>query len=493
MPSKQIFTSKVILFSILSLFVIKGVVLSLLMPALQNPDEQIHYGTVQFLAEPTTKDWPIQDIKKRVTNAADISTYGLSEEIIRSAQAIQFDEIKFEKQNIQDFSAEDVLVTQNWKRYIDTYPANVSGTKSIYYMVAAETETLFAESDIFTRIFMARLLAVLFGLGTIILAYLIANKIGLSEQLSLLFTALLAFQPMFSITAAQVNIDIALIFAFSLFLYAGVCILKGGLNAKNAVAALLAALLGLYSKGPGVVLLVMLYPLFGWGAYQILGLPLRKFLERLVLVTLLLIVLLFLVVPKSYLIDITNFSAHSLFSSPIESIGKYLNKTLDTGEWRDTSLSYWGHFGWLDSSIPDWSLSLIIIVTLIGFVGTLLYVLLPLIQKKTRFFRNWETFTDFLPKRSYLIFFLGMMMGLQVAIRFYDWRVFDYTGEILIGQPGRYFLPNIIAHLLVIITGIGFLVRQESRFALALKVLTLAMILLQLHAIVNVIIPRYYL
>ncbi len=480
MPSKQIFTSKVILFSILSLFVIKGVVLSLLMPSLQNPDEQIHYGTVQFLAEPTTKDWPIQDIKKRVTNAADISTYGLSEEIIRSAQAIQFDEIKFEKQNIQNFSATHSLETEHWRRYIDTYPANISGTRSIYYVVAAEIETFFAESDIFTRIFMARLLAVLFGLGTVFLAYLIAKKIGLSEDVALLFTALAAFQPMFSITAAQVNIDIALVFAFSLFLYAGVCILKGGLNARNAVAALLAALLGLYSKGPGIVLLVMLYPLFGWGAYQVLKLPKKQFLMRLIGTTILLFVLAFLVIPKNYFIDITRSSTPSQFHSPLISIGKYLDKTLTPGGLRDTTLSYWGHFGWLDHALPDWSLTIIVVTSIIGFSGTLWY----LFSRKN---------LEYLPERKYIIFFFGMILALQIAIRFYDWRVFDYSGQILIGQPGRYFLPNLIAHILIIVTGLGFLFREKNKFFFLMKILALAMILLQLHAIINIIIPRYYL
>ena len=86
-----------------------------------------------------------------------------------------------------------------------------------------------------------------------------------------------------------------------------------------------------------------------------------------------------------------------------------------------------------------------------------------------------------------------MIIALQVAIRFFDWRVFDYSNEILIGQPGRYFLPNITAHLIIIITGLGFLLRKETRFMLALKVLALVMILLQIHAILNVIIPRYYL
>ncbi len=482
MNLRQISTTKVILALILALFVIKGLILSLLIPALQNPDEQIHYGTVQFLAEPIPKDWPIIELKKRVNNASDISTYGLSEETIKTAQSTRFDEIKFEKQNIQDFSDtanEEEILQNDWKRYIDTYPTSASGTKSVYYTLASWLERLLSGESIFTRMFVARFLASFFGLGIVILAYLITRKIGFSKNLSLLFTVLVAFQPMLSITGAQVNIDIALIFSFSLFLYASVSLIKDT-GRKYALLAIFSAILGLFSKGPGIVLVAMLYPLFVWCTYQKLHISKKRFTTLLATATLLLVTIIFLVVPKSYLMSITNFTAQSQFNSPLESIGKYMTKTLSIGELRDTALSYWGQFGWLDNSIPEWSLTLIILITVTGFIGTLWYLFS---QEKI----------SYPPERKYLILSLGMIIALQVAIRFYDWRVYDYTGEILIGQPGRYFLPNIIAHLIVVTTGIGFLLRQESRFLLAMKTLTLAMILLQLHAIVNVIIPRYYL
>ncbi|MDQ5901907.1 MAG: hypothetical protein QG606_123, partial [Patescibacteria group bacterium] len=228
MNLRQIPTLRIISGLIFSVFLLKGVFLSLLIPVFQNPDEQIHYGTVQYRAEPREKDWEIREIGRRDPVSSDISTYGLSEEVIRSAQSVQFDEIKFEKQNIQNFSqsTENEILQSNWKHYIDTYPNNTSGTKSIYYEIASWLEQILSGESIFTRIFSLRLLAVLFGLGVVILAYLTAKKIGFSENLSLLFTALIAFQPMLSITGAQVNIDIALVFAFSLFFYASISFMK---------------------------------------------------------------------------------------------------------------------------------------------------------------------------------------------------------------------------------------------------------------------------
>ena len=87
-----------------------------------------------------------------------------------------------------------------------------------------------------------------------------------------------------------------------------------------------------------------------------------------------------------------------------------------------------------------------------------------------------------------------MIFFLQLAIRFYDWRVFDTTGKIVIGTPGRYFLPTLIPHLIILVTGLGFLItKNKTQFTTLLKALALSMILLCLYAVFDVIIPRYYL
>ncbi len=468
---------------ILLLFLLKGVFLAVLFPLFQNPDEQTHYSTAQYWAEPQDKNWPFRNLPSTSTTHSSISTYGFSEEVIRSAEANQFDEVRTSDQNIPDFTtilSDQALVENDWKQYIDTTSTNVSGTRSIYYLLSSWLERLLSSESIFARLFSMRTLATIFGVGVVYLAFHIARRAGFSPFVGLLFTILVAFQPMFAMTAAQVNIDIALVFAFSLFLFAGVSLLRDGLTWSHALLLISAAILGLFSKGPGVVLVAMLYPLLAWTSYRALHLPLKKFLTLLAGASIFLASATFLIIPKSYFVNITNLTAQSKFSSTIESIGKYLDKTLSSGELRDTARSYWGHFGWLDNAIPDWTLSVIILITIVGFIGTVWYLF------------SQRKFT-YLPEKRFLVFFLGMIIALQIAIRFYDWRVFDYTGQILIGQPGRYFLPNVIAHLIIIAAGIGFLLRQEKYFLFALKALTLAMILLQIHAIMNVIIPRYYL
>ena len=55
----------------------------------------------------------------------------------------------------------------------------------------------------------------------------------------------------------------------SLSVFGGLRMTDGWLGmTKWAVLAMLAAGLGLFSKGPGIVLVLALYPLFAWGAYR---------------------------------------------------------------------------------------------------------------------------------------------------------------------------------------------------------------------------------
>jgi hypothetical protein len=470
---------------ILILFIMKGIFLALTLPFFQGPDEALHFAQMERWAEPKLPTWPITTDEEYVITSEDIRTYHFPEEVIQTGYLTQFDQVKFQKENRQLFTNattgqnEGLILEGNWKQYLDVYPPTTSNTWSLYYFFGSKIENIFTEESVFFRFFAIRLFSLILGVGIIILSYLTARKAGFNSYVAVLFTTLVTFQPMLSQTATIINYDISIIFSFSLFLYAGVSLMKD-IYWKYAFLLLFSAIIGFFSKGPGIVLVVTLYPLLAWCSYQKLNYTPKRFLTLLTGMSILLAGIAFLVIPKNYFVSITNLTAQSQFSSPMESIGQYLGATMDSGELRDTVRSYWGHFGWLDHAIPEWMLSVIILITLVGFIGTLWHLFS---QKKF----------EYLPAKKYLVFFLGMIILLQVAIRFYDWRVFDATGQILIGQPGRYFLPNIIAHLLIVITGIGFLLRRENRFVLAMQILTLAMILLQLHAIVNVIVPRYYL
>lgn len=484
------------LFVLLSVFILKGVFMAALLPIFQAPDEQVHYATIQYRTEPKEKTWPITKLEKRSNDGADISTYGFSEETIRSAQAAQFDKVKFQNENTQEFSQSDVgvnedeIIRSDWKRYVDTYPINTSGTTSVYYDLGVGIERWLADESILTRFFSIRLLSVAFGAAIVLLSYLTAKKVGFTDRNSLIAATLVAFQPMLSATAAQVNIDIALILAFSLFIYAAISLLKSGFSIRDNVLLVSSIVLGFFSKGPGVTLIVAALPLIAFLTYERFRPNLHKLFWQIFLSGSLLITSILLFVPQAYLISITNLSAVSKFDSPLESLSAYIDKTINIDAFRWSALSYWGNFGWLDTSIGENVFNLIWTIEIIALIGLVLY-LIP--WRPKRFPACLSGIRDFLPAKRSIIALLLLSLALELAIRFYDWRIFDAYAKILIGTPGRYFLPNIIAHFALLATGLGFFCRSRVQFHWLLKILLVLMLLLSSYSLFDIILPRYYL
>lgn len=490
------------LFLIILLFLLKGTFLSAIFPFFQNPDEQVHYATIQYHAEPKEKTWSITKEKKVFNTSNDISTYHFSEETIKSAQKMQFDEIKFQKENIQTFSDtkmgfnEEEVLKNSWERYIDIYPTNTSGTISVYYILGSEIEKILSHTSVFVRFFSNRLLSVFLGVMVVLFAYLTAKKLGFSFRHSFFLAILVAFQPMFSASAAQVNIDIALIVSFSFFVYVATTLLCDGFKKIHLVLLFSSMILAFFSKGPGSILTPIAIALFLYLIFlRFKNHTPRFFLHAFIFVSLLTAIF-FLFALQEYLASIFHLENQSQFSSLLESLVAYTNKTLSLDALLRTEASYWGNFGWLDTKISDTLISLIFIIEIIAFIGIILYLISGYLKKMPLHFLRKIAFLqkkEYLPEKKYLLFFLGMIITLQLAIRFYDWRIFDTTEKILIGTPGRYFLPNIIPHIILLVTGLGVFTQNKRQFDILLRVLALLMILLSFYALINVIIPRYYL
>lgn len=488
MPFQQLSllkSEKFILSLILLVFFLKGVFWAAVFPIFQGPDEQIHYATSQFMAEPNIKDWGIKNSTLR-NKIGDTETYNFSEEIKKTAAIVRFDEIRWKNHNKPYFSdsldgeKEAEIKDSTWQRRIETYPPDVTTTNfNSYYLFPSAIEKIFSAADIFTRFFIDRIFSVILGTGIILLSFLTFKKIGFPLKISLLGAAIIAFQPMFSFMSAVISYDIMLFFCFSLFMLGAVSVLKDGPNRKNSSITILAVVLGIFTKGPAIILIIASYPLLVYAIYRKLASRKLLFLACFLSASIFLAIAGYFLTPKSYLHRITASSQKSVFSSRDESIKEYFKTTLTLPEFKETSLSYWGNFGWLDASLPDRTLNTILIVELLGFSGSLAYLA----------FRK----QPFLPEKKIVLFFLSMIIFLQIAIRFYDWRVFDYLGEIAIGTPGRYFMPNLIAHFALIFTGFYLFLRKEEIFSAFLKLALVLMIGLNIYSILLVVIPRYYL
>lgn len=474
-----------VLVLLLAIFSILGIWLALLVPYFQGPDEQVHYATIQYWTEPDEKNWLITN-SHTLNQGNNIRTYNFSEEVQETAQRMQFDEIKWQETNTQSFSAgreglkENEVKENNWKRYIDVYPPNASGTWSLYYWLGSGIESFFSDRSIFDRLFFARLLSVGLGALTVLIAFLCARKLGWPPTLATLFASLIAFQPMFLATSAVINIDILLAFAFSLFFCGAALWITAGPTIQSVSLTMVAMLIGLFTKGPGVVLIGLLFVLILFSLYRRYGTRCRDFLPYCLLAGFIVTSLFFIFTPAHILANFLHLGSNSSFSAPLESISAYLEKTLTSGAIVWTAMTYWGSFGWLDTNLPQSIISILLTTETISLFGLIWF-----------FFDKAPP--RFLPSKHILFFALISILFLQFAIRFFDWRVFDATGKILSGTPGRYFLPNIIPHLLLVVSGLGYFVRTRASFQKLLLLLSISFFTLTSYALWFIILPRYYL
>ena len=363
--------------------------------------------------------------------------------------------------------------------YNQTYPPDILRSQNFYHRLVLPLEKFFAQENIFVRFYLIRIFSVLLGTLIIFLFYQIIKSAGFSIKNSLLLTSLAVFQPKFSTYLSNINYDALLILAFALFTLAGIWVLKNGFGWKNGSLLLSALALGLLAKGTSIALLLMLLFLIAYQIYKIYQKTADKKKALIYIFTLLflLILVLWLFSAKYNIFSLLPIQENLSLKENILSFKDYVFKTSSI---ISVSKNYWGDLGWTRDNIDKY---LIYIIWLAEFLAVFGLGWLFFSKKKL----------DFLPEKKYLFFSILMIFVLQFSIRLYDWRVLNDLGEILLGTPGRYFLPNLAAHLILVATGLGYLLRQEKYLE---KVLTAGLILMFFFAfyqIFNVILPRFYL
>ncbi len=479
--------SKVILIFILAVFFLKGVFLATSFPIFEGQDESRHYNTVQYFAHlqenatlPT-----IPGIPDSARDKEDLSTYNFSEEIRHTIQTTQINIYRQELPNLINFTPEfsqineQTLQDNSWSRLNLAEKKEIAYGSKIYHPIASKIEILLSKQNILVRFFANRIFSVLIGTLVIGIFYLTIRQTGFSEKNSLLLTTIISFQPKFSEYYTTVNYDVFLIIAFALFTLGGVRYVKQGLNWKNISLMLFAIVFGMLTKATAIVLIAVFIFILAFQSYQKFGRKLSH--SKFVLVGFFsLAVLLVLIFFNKYL-PIGNQKG---LGGILASLGRYIAETITLGKFSQTSTSYWGLIGWTDSFF-------------IGHVKFLIWLLeLPALWGLWKYFSTKEKLPKFLPEKKYGFFILAMIIALQLGVRLADWQNFDRFGRIELGTPGRYFLPNLAAHIVLVYVGWGMLLakfKKEKYFDLALKIGLLLMFSLSIYLIFNVIIYRYYL
>jgi len=479
---------------ILFVFFLKGVLLSSAFPIFGGQDESRHYNTIQFLAEPKEKNWKMEKRTDVQQDKDDISTYRYSDEIKQTSLATNTDVLRSEIFNTIAFSSNDIGINESeikskpWQPINRITPPDMVYTSQFFHKITALIEKTFSNQDILIRFYLIRIFSVLLGTFAIFLSYLIAKNMGFSPKHSLMLAAIISFQPKFSMYFANINYDVLMIPMFFLFTLAGVLTLKKGLHWKNILLFVFSIAIATLTKGTGYMLIIILLALVAYLIYE--KVKLQKKQIRLAVFGLSIFVFLF----ASLFVYRHFFSISNSFGETISSMGEYVSKTITFGKFLLPSSTYWGNLNWVNSWTLNNATNFIFIIEIAAIVG----LGMMLFSKKIK--------TDFLPEKKYVIFLVSMIVFLQLGIRLVDWNIFNQIGGLKMstGTPGRYFLPNLAAHIILVFTGLGALlelisrkyklsVSEEKMLDHSLVISLILMFFFCSYLMFNVIIYRFYL
>jgi 4-amino-4-deoxy-L-arabinose transferase-like glycosyltransferase len=475
---------------ILIAFFLKGVFFAVLYPMFGGQDEARHYNTVQFMAEPKVKDWPKKEKNDR--KSGDRTTYNFSEEIANATNETEYYRINSGLYGIQDFQNgydgknESEINSETWSRLNQNYPPDIAGSANtrLYQEAASFVEKIFGSQNILVRFYTVRIFSVLLGTLMILLLYLIVKNAGFSSKNSLLISAIISFQPKLASYYSNINYDTLLILLFTLFVLGGILSLKHGLNWKNLPLMMLAIILGMYTKGTAIVLLAVFVFLLIFLLYKKIKEKVwnRKYvLGSIIFGGIAILVLMFFVLKNNFGFSAFNITGDgSGISAITNSLEKYLSKSITMGRFGLSSRTYWGILSWKDNWVSGHLTDYIWIIESISAFG----IAMILFSKEK---------PEYLPEKKYVWFFVGMIAALQFGIRFFDWRIFQKTGSLDLGTPGRYFLPNIAAHCILVFTGLGMLLKKKEYLERLLIASLILMIAFSMYTIFNVVLPRFYL
>ena len=186
------------LFWLVILYLITGVAYAWVTPALEKPDEQDHYGYLRYLRE-HHKIPPLAPDQKWLFESKQPPLYYITTAILTGwlKDPLQIEQLTVPNPYM-DFS---VPSYRNDNRNVFLHPPHLTAV-----------------------IFGARLVSLLFGLGTVLATYFLATQIVTEDFLfPLLVAALVGFQPQFLYLATALNNDVALAFfstlAIALLIY----------------------------------------------------------------------------------------------------------------------------------------------------------------------------------------------------------------------------------------------------------------------------------
>lgn len=418
---------------LLVLFFLKGIIWLLLTPIFQVPDENVHFGLIQYLGE--NNHFPGFKNSNHV-----------SQELVLAGETVNFNWMKSHpvwQGYPPDWQVKIKAIKPQSKTIFGDFKSQ-GGQKlpKGYFVLGAAVYKIIINHNFFWRFYALRFLSVILGLITVYLSYLIAEIIFKNKTLSLAVVSLIAFQPMASVIFSSITYDSLSIMTATAFLYFAVKFIQTK-NKKFQWLALMVALFGLMVKS------------------QLIGLSLawlflltKKQLKFLPLFLVILLILSWQIHDiRQFLLLIPEWFQENNWHQISNYLSVYIKPLLaEVFPW------YWGVFGWLEKVMPLLVYRVIKILCGLSLIGIII----------SRQFRRI---------RFLLIFTLVMVLVIMVN----DFFIFSQRGANF-GVQGRYFLPAVTAHMILLVFGLQVLIPKNYHQLLA-KILIVLSVLLNLIAL----------
>ena len=440
---------------------------SLITPAFEFPDEQAHFGTTSFLlAENHVPVGKELDMTQEMASTQELlgiyrNSQGQNNYTYHPEYHLKYSDsqIGISEQEIINLNTPDLR-----SAYIATEAARYP---RLYYDYESIFVKLVNSSDIFTRLFLARLGGIIFTLFMAYLVYQTGLLIFTRPLYASTLTTMVMLQPMFSFISAGVNSDNLHNLLFTIVIYTGIKIIKSGFLPTTLILALTATILDIYSKPQGVLAIpIILLAIL----IRIIKAKNWRWLINLFLVGGLIILTGWNQFSR-YLGIISSTNSHG--ASLLEFVSFSINKLVS-----QNIVWYWGVFKWLGVVLPPIYWQLANRVVLISALGLIVYLVKVIKKRKILI-------------SPYAICYLLLTTSIYtLAIYYFDWHHTKTVGFSL-GIQARYFFPTIILHMSLLMTGILSLAPSQKIRTFLARGLVALFLWLQLGGIWTLITSYY--
>ncbi len=519
---------KFILFLVLGAFFFRGLFLIGVFPIFKGQDESRHYNTIQYLSTGKAKEYQKDSQGKYLINKQDkqdLSTYHYSNEISEAVLISQHKQIRGNYYDKINFTNKlDGYGEKNFKNIQHSkaqhfYPPDIATSAfgkdsiSLYHWGLSILERKLAKQNIFVRYSMMRIISVILGMIMLWLAYGVFRVVGFNKKQGLILMAIISFQPKLVIYFTNINYDALLIPLWTGFVLASILIMKKGWNFNRGLSLLSLFILAIITKPSAL-------PLIGVGVYLVGRTFYAKFKKQ--KINWFVIGLLGGVIGYGSYSLMKKVGITSLFSGQyLNSLGDYLKVSLSRID--GSSANYWGVIRWSANNLTMSFVKIIWAIEWVAWLGLGMWIIGPWVKRavkkinfklpscsvlknkcplvsgvivvyekvKKQFQKNNFNLKSW--QKKYFWLMLLFIFVLQVGIRVADWKIFTNSGGLALGTPGRYWLPNIVPHFVLLAMGLkivtGFSKSKKMRnkyFELSLLGFLILMILYWCYEVFDV-------